>query len=298
MTSARSRPAVFARPTTASRSPAKASSARWQCEVDHPSERAFPGGGGSSNDTSIGLPPSGLAASTMPFDSMPISLAGFRLNTITTVRPTSASGSYASAMPATSVRCSVPTSTEQLQQLLRLRHALGREHLRDAKLDLHEVVDGNAIGAGEAGAVPAGAAPLGRRCRRGLRWRAAAKGWCWLIVCHLLAIPPRIVRCAEKGRWVVASRVPGVSVPAFKRLPRRSDAVRGRAFAAVRSPVSGMNGRMSSAMTRTVSAATYSAVSSSGRFDGSLASAQGSRTTIYRFVAPITSQISRSATLN
>ena len=61
-----------------------------------------------------GLPPSGLAASTMPFDSMPISFAGFRLKTITIVRPTSASGSYASAMPATSVRCSVPTSTISL----------------------------------------------------------------------------------------------------------------------------------------------------------------------------------------
>ena len=42
--------------------------------------------------TSTGLPPSGLAASTIPFDSMPISFAGFRFATITTVRPTSASG--------------------------------------------------------------------------------------------------------------------------------------------------------------------------------------------------------------
>ena len=67
-----------------------------------------------SKPTSVGLPPSGLAASTMPFDSMPISFAGFRLNTMTMVRPTSASGSYASAMPATSVRCSVPTSIVSL----------------------------------------------------------------------------------------------------------------------------------------------------------------------------------------
>ena len=63
-----------------------------------------PGAGGSSKLTSIGFPPSGLAASTIPFDSMPISFAGFRLTTMTTVRPTSASGSYASAMPATIVR--------------------------------------------------------------------------------------------------------------------------------------------------------------------------------------------------
>ena len=73
----------------------------------------------------------------------PISLAGFRLKTTTIVRPTSASGSYASAMPATIVRCSRADVHVQLQQLLGLRHALGGEHLGDAQLDLHEVVDGD-----------------------------------------------------------------------------------------------------------------------------------------------------------
>ena len=34
-----------------------------------------------------------------------------------------------------------PDVDQQLQQLVRLRHAFGREHLRDAQLDLHEVVD-------------------------------------------------------------------------------------------------------------------------------------------------------------
>ena len=43
--------------------------------------------------TSAGGPPSTLAASTMPFDSIPINFAGFRLATTTTVFPTSASGS-------------------------------------------------------------------------------------------------------------------------------------------------------------------------------------------------------------
>src|SRR5262245_6086277 len=47
-----------------------------------------PGSGGFTNVTTSGLPPSGLAASTMPFDSIPISFAGFRLKTITTVLPT------------------------------------------------------------------------------------------------------------------------------------------------------------------------------------------------------------------
>ena len=51
-----------------------------------------PGGTGSSKLTRIGLPSATLAASTMPFDSMPISLAGFRLKTIAIVRPTSCSG--------------------------------------------------------------------------------------------------------------------------------------------------------------------------------------------------------------
>ena len=52
-----------------------------------------PGGTSPSKATSVGLPPSGLAARIMPFDSMPISLAGFKLNTTPTVRPTSCSGS-------------------------------------------------------------------------------------------------------------------------------------------------------------------------------------------------------------
>ena len=52
-----------------------------------------PGAMSLSNATSTGLPPSGLAARIIPFDSIPISFAGFRLNTTPTVRPTSCSGS-------------------------------------------------------------------------------------------------------------------------------------------------------------------------------------------------------------
>ena len=59
--------------------------------VDHLTR--LPGGGGLSKPSRTGRPPSGLAASTMPFDSIPISFAGFRFATITTDRPTSASGS-------------------------------------------------------------------------------------------------------------------------------------------------------------------------------------------------------------
>ncbi len=61
--------------------------------VDHARYRTRePSGGGASNPTTTGAPPSGLAASTMPLDSMPMSLAGFRLATTTRVRPTSDSG--------------------------------------------------------------------------------------------------------------------------------------------------------------------------------------------------------------
>ena len=115
--------------------------------TQRPATRAFiyrtrvPGSGGVSKRTSIGLPPSGLAASTMPFDSTPISFAGFRLNTMTTVRPTSASGSYASAMPGDQLPLLAADVDLKLDQLVRFRDRLGREHLRDAKLDLHEVVD-------------------------------------------------------------------------------------------------------------------------------------------------------------
>src|SRR5919108_3212977 len=51
-----------------------------------------PGAAGDASST-IGAPPSGLAASTIPFDSMPINFAGCRFATTTTVLPTSASGS-------------------------------------------------------------------------------------------------------------------------------------------------------------------------------------------------------------
>jgi hypothetical protein len=52
-----------------------------------------PGGTSLSKLTSVGFPPSGLAARIIPFDSIPINFAGFRLNTIPIVRPTSCSGS-------------------------------------------------------------------------------------------------------------------------------------------------------------------------------------------------------------
>ena len=52
-----------------------------------------PGAISPSNATSTGFPPSGLAARIIPFDSIPISFAGFKLNTMPMVLPTSCSAS-------------------------------------------------------------------------------------------------------------------------------------------------------------------------------------------------------------
>ena len=59
--------------------------------VDH--RMREPGAISPSNATRTGLPPSGLAARIMPFDSIPINFAGFKLKTTPTVFPTSCSAS-------------------------------------------------------------------------------------------------------------------------------------------------------------------------------------------------------------
>ena len=205
-------------------------------------------------------------------------------------------------MPATSVRCSVPTSTVQLQQLLRLRHALGGQHLRDAQLDFHEVFDARCASASAACGGRRAASGAGDRARRRgwRRWRRRLGGWCWLRGSAAIVLNSS-TDCSMRGNkaCVVADAgCPARASPLFSDRPRRPATARRRASRSVRSPVPGMNGRTSSAITRTVSAATYSAVSSSSRFAASFASTHGSRVTMYRFVAPITSQISRSAELN
>ena len=87
--------------------------------------------------------------------------SGWRRSTI--VRPTSASGSYASAMPATIVRCSVPTSTVSFISFFDFGTRSAVEHLRHAQVDLHEVVDGDAACRRRGAAGAASAAPGGRR---------------------------------------------------------------------------------------------------------------------------------------
>ena len=65
---------------------------RWQWESISIHFSRAPTGTSSRNPASTGLPPSSEAATIMPFDSMPRSLRGCRLATITTLRPISCSG--------------------------------------------------------------------------------------------------------------------------------------------------------------------------------------------------------------
>ena len=112
-----SRPADTGPRMTASRSSANASSARWQWEsIISLLDAGCPSGGRpiharaqrrflleSHEDRQAAR---ALAARIIPFDWIPMSVAGFRLRQCRTRRPTSASGSYASAIPATS--CGAP----------------------------------------------------------------------------------------------------------------------------------------------------------------------------------------------
>ena len=105
--------------------------------------------------------------------------------------------------------------------------------------------------------------------------------------------------CSIRGNkaCVVPMRPPGASPPLRRPTHDCGDGAT-PTISSIRSPAPGMNGRKSSAMTRTASAATYNAASSSARLAASFASDHGSRVTIYRFVAPITSHVSRNAWLN
>src|SRR5262245_61774171 len=70
----------------------------------------LPLGTSEGTSSSTGFPSSPTdAARTIPFDSTPMSFAGFRFATTTMLRPTSAPGSYCAAMPATICRRSPPT---------------------------------------------------------------------------------------------------------------------------------------------------------------------------------------------
>ena len=69
------------------------------------------------------------AASTMPLDSTPMSFAGFRFATTTTLRPTSASGSYCGRDSGHDLPLLAAQIDQEPHQLVRLRDALGGHDL-------------------------------------------------------------------------------------------------------------------------------------------------------------------------
>ena len=98
-------------------------------------------------------------------------------------------------MPATIVRCSVAGVDLQLDQLLRLRHRLGLEHLRHPQLDLHEVVDRDAgVVAGDR---RRGVRPVRRQSRRRRRAARLVEPECSIRCLSSLAVPRRSSRFVE-----------------------------------------------------------------------------------------------------
>ena len=132
-----------------------------------------PTGTSSRKPASTAFPPSGDAATIIPFDSSPRSFLGARFATITTFLPINNSGAYDSAIPATTWRTSVPKIDFQAEQLVRTFHFLGRLDLPYAQFDLREIIDADL-------AVRHGRGRL--RCRRWSRRRGRGRSchrmWC------------------------------------------------------------------------------------------------------------------------
>ena len=174
-------------------------------------------------------------------------------------------------MPATIVRCSVPTSIVQLHQLLRLRHALGGEHLATRrstfmKSSIEMRLSAAAAASGGGGAGAAGARGGRRRRRRRGRDsvdRSHVSPWskCWrsrrrprsfeprpervaLLHGALAARPPRGVAIETQ----VAAGVGAADPPQDLRARRRHD--RRSRTAATRSASAASNSTASSARVR------------------------------------------------
>ncbi len=206
----------------------------------------MPGGIDGSTDSSVGAPPSTLAASTMPFDSIPISLAGLRLATITIVRPDELLGLIGLGNAGHDGPLLRPDVHSQLQQLLRLRDGFGLEHLRDAKLHLHEVVDGEPFDPAPAphrrqpAAQPAAGAAAGASLGGGVTVSAIARN------------SSRVFSIRGNKGSIAPSRVPARSVPAFSSVQRSCGTPSMRRM---RSAASGITGSTSAPVTRKASAA-------------------------------------------
>src|SRR6185503_1787169 len=127
-----------------------------------------PGGTGSSVVRMYGWPPASEAASSIPCETTPLSLAGLRLATTTTVLPTSDSGLYFAAMPATMVRVPVPMSTVSFSSLsapctfsAATIFAVRRSTLAKSSMAISAGPAAAACGAGAEGIAGAGAGGCG-----------------------------------------------------------------------------------------------------------------------------------------
>ena len=116
----------------------------------------------------------------MPCDFTPISVAGSRLATTTTFLPTRSAGASAGRSPATIVRVLAAERDRELQQLLGLRHGLGREDLGHAQLDLAEssIAMRCAVAAGPSSGARRGALAAASCPRTGERGRRASAPTC------------------------------------------------------------------------------------------------------------------------
>src|SRR5437660_10135792 len=179
MTSARSTPPSRARSTTASRSSAKASSARWQWEsITSPDARSgrrrllerdddrFAAVGAGREHHAVRFNPHQLCRLEIEDDD-----AGFSNEGVGLVRLGDAGDQGPLLAPGVHL---------QLEKLVRLRHALGCDDSCNAQLDFHELVDREAVAA----------------CRRRLtgrrgNWRRVIAHGCGLLLMSLITGPQR-----------------------------------------------------------------------------------------------------------
>ena len=104
--------------------------------------RRAPTGTSSRKPASTGLPPSSDAATIMPFDSMPRNFRGWRFATITTLRPTICFGRVRFGDAGDDgPRLFFADVHLHVQKFVGAFHSLGADHLADAQVHFHEIVD-------------------------------------------------------------------------------------------------------------------------------------------------------------
>ena len=162
--------------------------------------RRAPTGMSSWKPASTGLPPSTLAATIMPCDSMPRSLRGCRFATITTLRPTQLFRLVGHGDSGDDgARLGFADIDFQMQQLVGALHRLGGYHLADAQIDLREIVDRNGASSGGGRCGFRLFAEQERSAGPSLRFRAPAF-FRWRLSLRCAGRPPAILPICLAGR--------------------------------------------------------------------------------------------------